>query len=133
MTARYPNLVGLGIALAAAYWLAESLLHTFVFDNGPLAATLLGEHDPNEVWMRLLISALFVAFGWVADRSVRAERRLKDDALRLNRLLRFVDQVKRGVQRRRGRTSFFPARRAVSAVAAHNVFNSRCRCRRSKR
>lgn len=98
MKAQTPKLAWLGACLAAAYWLAESLIHTYIFDHGSLAVTLLGENDPNEVWMRLLISVLFVAFGWVADRSVRAERHLKEDALRLSHLLRFVDQVKRGVQ-----------------------------------
>lgn len=94
MKLRTPNLVWLGAGLGAVFWLAESLLHTFVFNSGPLSVTLLAERDPNELWMRLLIAVSLVAFGWIAERSVRAERHLKDDAERLNRLLRFVGQVK---------------------------------------
>lgn len=94
MNAHTPKLIWLGVGLGAAFWLAESLVHTFVFDRGSLDVTLLGEHDPNELWMRLVIAILFVAFGWIAERSLRAERHLKDHAERLNRLLRFVGQVK---------------------------------------
>ena len=62
MKLRTPNLIWLGAGLGAAFWLAESLLHTFVFDGGSLAVALLGEHDPNGLWMRLFIAILFVAF-----------------------------------------------------------------------
>jgi class 3 adenylate cyclase len=101
MKVRTPNLIWLGAGLGAAFWLAQSLLHTFVFDSGTLDVTLLGEHDPNELWMRLLIVMSFVAFGWIAERSLRAERHLKDDAERLNRLLRFVGHVKQNFPHRR--------------------------------
>ena len=94
MRERTPNLIWLGAGLAIAYWLAESLLDAFVFDRGPLGFTLVGEHDPNELWMRMLIAVGFVAFGSVAEKSRRAERRLKEDAEHLNRVLRFVGQVK---------------------------------------
>ena len=93
--ARTPNLVWLGAALAVTYWLVESALHTFVFNEGSLNVTLLGEDDPNELWMRLLIAALFVAFGWVGERTRRAERHVKDDAERLIHVSRFVDNVKK--------------------------------------
>jgi class 3 adenylate cyclase len=94
MSTRIPRLVWYGIGLALAYWLIESLMHTLVFDGQPLSRTLLGEDDPNELWMRLLVSMAFVGFGWLADRSMRAERHLKEDALRINRLLQFVDSSK---------------------------------------
>jgi len=101
MKVRTPNLIWLGAGLGAAFWLAESLLHTFVFDSESLAVTLLCEHDPNELWMRLFIAISFAAFGWIAERSLRAERHLKDDAERLNRLLRFVGHVKQNFPHRR--------------------------------
>ena len=84
----------LGIALSVAYWVTESLLHTFVFNDGPLHVTLLAEEDPNELWMRVLIAVLFVAFGWTAEKARQAERHLKDDAQRLSHVLSFVDKVK---------------------------------------
>jgi class 3 adenylate cyclase len=91
------NLAWLGVAMAVAYWLLESLLHEFVFERVPLPDALLGEYDPNELWMRALIALLFVAFGWIADRSLAAERHLKEDAQRLARLLHFADEVKQHV------------------------------------
>ena len=84
---RMPNMVWLGVGLAIVFWLTESLVHTFVFNDGPLSDTLLAEHDPNEVWMRLVVVALFVAFGWIAEKSVRAERRVRFETLRLNHVL----------------------------------------------
>ena len=94
MRAQTPNLIWIGAALAVAYWLVESLLHTFVFHDGPLDITLFGGYDPNELWMRLLISISFPAFGWIAERSRQAERHVKNDAKRIGRVLRFVDSVK---------------------------------------
>jgi class 3 adenylate cyclase len=90
-------MLGLGLVLAAAYWLLESLVHTFVFDGGTLAANLLGSHDPNELWMRLCVTLLLVGSGGIAERLLRAERHLKQDAQRLGHLLRFVDRVRQGV------------------------------------
>lgn len=114
-----PKLIWLGFGLGLAYWLAESLLHTFVFDGVPLAVTLLGQHDPNEVWMCLLIAIAFPAFGWLADKSVRAERHLKEDAQRLNRLLHFVDRVKlKWPLAAEGGNTNLTANRSVAASAA---------------
>jgi class 3 adenylate cyclase len=93
------NLIWLGAAVAAAYWLFESLLHAFVFDRVPLRVALLAEYDPNEIWMRALMALLFVAFGWIANRSVLAERRLQEDAQRLKHLLQFADELKQHVPR----------------------------------
>jgi class 3 adenylate cyclase len=100
MKLRTPNLAWLGGGLAIAFWLLESLLHTLVFNSGPLNVTLLGENDPNELWMRIFISAMFVAFGWIAERAVHTERRQKESALRLNHLLRFLDHVMQRVRHR---------------------------------
>lgn len=88
----------LGIVVAVLYWLLESALHTFVFHNGPLSATLLCEHDPNELWMRILISLLFIGFGIIADRMIAQERRRKEDAERVGRLLHFMSDVQRTIE-----------------------------------
>jgi len=98
MKSQTPNLLWVGLGIAALYWLAESLLHAYVFDQLPLSVTLAGEDDSNELWMRLLISVLFVAFGWIANRSVQAERKMHQDALRLNRLVLFLDKFKQSLQ-----------------------------------
>ena len=88
------GLYRLGLALAAGYWIAESLIHTFVFGVGSLGANLLARHDPNELWMRSLIVVLLAGFGAIAEKSVRAERRLKEEAQQLDNLGRFVDRVR---------------------------------------
>lgn len=122
MKCRVPNLVWLGAGLAVAFWLIESLLHTFVFDSGSFAITLLGENDPNEVWMRALISIMFVTFGWIAEYAVRTERLQKEGAQRLNRLLRFLDYVLQSVRRRTEQhgnpTASLPGPAAVSPDSA---------------
>ncbi len=100
LNTRMPNMVWLGVGLAIAFWLTESLVHTFVFNDGPLSDTLLAEHDPNEVWMRIVVAALFVAFGWIAEKSVRAERRVRFETLRLNHVLQFLDHVMHGIHHR---------------------------------
>jgi len=66
-----------GIALAIAYWLLEAMLHAFLFDKGTLVEMLF-HGDANEMWMRLLISAGFVAFGFYAQHAVERERLLKE-------------------------------------------------------
>lgn len=93
-SARQPNLVWLGAALAAGYWLLESILHAYVFGEQPLAQTLAGMHDPNELWMRALVSLLLVSFGWIANRLFAAERSAHEDTRRLHRLLEFADTLR---------------------------------------
>ena len=106
------GLFRLGLVLAAGYWVAESLIHTFVFGSGSLAANLLALRDPDELWMRSLIVVLLAGFGAIAERSVRAERRLKEDARQLDSLGRFVDRVRQASQQGPVDTSAaFPDRR----------------------
>ena len=90
---RLPNLLWIGVLLGVFYWGVESVLHTYVFHSGSLRETLMGEHDPNEVWMRVLVTSLLAAFGWAAQRMVRSERHDKERALKLNRLFNYVHQI----------------------------------------
>ncbi len=87
-----------GFLIGAAYWILESFLHTYLFNSGPLASTLLCEHDPNEMWMRILIVVVLTAFGWAAERLVRSERHYKEQAQKLNRLFHYVLQICQGVE-----------------------------------
>ena len=82
-----------GVALAALYWLFESLMHAYVFGHDRLAETLLCEGDPNEMSMRITVTVLFVAFGAVGDRYVRVERRAKRRAEELLGLHEFVGRM----------------------------------------
>jgi PAS domain S-box-containing protein len=64
----------MGIALAMLYWLVESAIHTFAFDFGGFLSQLLTV-DPHELWKRILVAALLVAFGVFAQRVINVIRR----------------------------------------------------------
>ncbi|MCC6154574.1 MAG: GAF domain-containing protein, partial [Candidatus Hydrogenedentes bacterium] len=93
MKKQLPNLTYVGFVLALAYWMLESALHAYVFGDGSLRQTLLAEHDPNELWMRVLVVVLLTAFGWASERYVRAERHEKERAIKLNRLFNYIHHV----------------------------------------
>jgi hypothetical protein len=54
----------LGLALALFYWVAESLIHRFVYFDDAFEVI---PSDANEVWMRLIIIVLILGFGIFAD------------------------------------------------------------------
>jgi hypothetical protein len=54
----------LGIALALFYWVAESLIHRFVYFEDTFEVI---PSDSNEIWMRLVIIMLILGFGLFAD------------------------------------------------------------------
>lgn len=62
----------LGVALALFYWIAESLIHRFVYFDTVFEVL---PSDQNEVWMRLIIILLIVVFGIFADNRARKIRK----------------------------------------------------------
>ncbi len=88
-----PNLFLVGLLWGIAYWMLESLLHAYVFDGVPFREAFLGEHDPNELWMRTIVTGLLPALGWVSERFVRSERQEKERVLKLNRLLNYIHEM----------------------------------------
>ena len=54
----------LGLALALFYWVAESLIHRFVYFEDAFEVI---PSDANEIWMRLIIIVLILGFGIFAD------------------------------------------------------------------
>jgi hypothetical protein len=54
----------LGLALALFYWVAESLIHRFVYFDDAFEVI---PSDANEIWMRLIIIVLILGFGIFAD------------------------------------------------------------------
>ena len=69
---------GLGILMAALFWPAEALLHVFLFGNESFLDNLLSG-DPDEIWMRVLISAVLIGFGFFAQRGLVQEHRLQEE------------------------------------------------------
>lgn len=55
-----------GGAVAAAYWVLEALIDSVLINHVPIA-TRLFPADLNELWMRSLTCALFIAFGAYSD------------------------------------------------------------------
>jgi len=71
------GLGGLGVLVAILFWIAEALLHVFVFGGESFLDNLLFS-DPNENWMRLLISAAVIAFGFYAQAAVDQQQELQE-------------------------------------------------------
>ncbi len=90
-----------GAVAAVLYWLLESCLHAFVFSPSySLVQTLLVEHDPNELVMRLMIAALLVTLGSAADAHQRQQRKLLAHIQDINRLLVFLSDINQLKSRR---------------------------------
>jgi len=89
---RPTHLLLLGIVLAIAFWLIDSLVDFTVFDVGDWKASLLPHRI--ELYMRSLVCAMFVLFGLLASRSAqrfldlaRREEELREETESLTRLL----------------------------------------------
>ncbi len=95
MRLRWKSLTTLGAVMGCGYWLLESLLHAYLFDHVPLRRAIIGEHDPNEIWMRLIILLLMIAFGHVAEKMIANERRIRERMARVDNLVRFLEKVDR--------------------------------------
>lgn len=65
-----------GIALGAIWWLAETLVHCYIFQDGPFRHCFLAM-DLNELWMRSLISVMvFIIYCYVASEQVYKKKAL---------------------------------------------------------
>jgi len=90
MIQRY-GLTALAVVVGLLFWPLEALMHAFVFDKGSFAANLFSS-DPDELWMRTLITLSFIAFGWLAQRSLREQHRLQERLiLKRDRLSQIID------------------------------------------
>jgi hypothetical protein len=66
----------IGLWLAVLYWFAESVVHRFVYRETMFEVL---PSDVNEVWMRLLIIVLIVAFGLFADNRARRIKKTEQE------------------------------------------------------
>jgi len=66
------------IAFGVLYWPIETLIHVLFFneESGGDFLDLFFTPEPNEAWMRLLVSASFIAFGLYAHRTISHEKQL---------------------------------------------------------
>ncbi len=86
------NIGRYAIIFGIIYWPFESLIHVFVFSEGSFLELLFPEI--HEVWMRLLISASFIAFGIYANRAIQQQQELNEAmTTQRNQLRRVIDSA----------------------------------------
>ena len=81
-TPQKPYFVSIGNFLAVSYWILEAYFDSILIEDTSFAMRLFPS-DPNELWMRSLVSVLFIGFGLYAHRAhvrIRATEKLNVDA-----------------------------------------------------
>lgn len=77
-------MVWIGVALAAIFWVLESAVHFVLFGGHRFVLLPTGS---NELWMRLLICGLLIAFGIYAQVSIQRVERAREEQAALQRRL----------------------------------------------
>jgi len=86
------NIGRYAIVFGILYWPIETLIHLFVFSEGSFIDLFFPE--THEVWMRLLISASFIAFGIYANRAILHQQELNQTMMtQRNQLRRVIDSA----------------------------------------
>ena len=75
---RRGSLVWAGISLAVVFWFLESYIHVIFFHGERFHAV---PQDTHEFWMRAVICALFIGFGFYSDASLRRYRKMQRQRL----------------------------------------------------
>ena len=73
------GLVFIGIMLGVIFWILESAIHVLVFQQVDFMQQLYGP-EPHEVWMRLTIVGMFIAFGIYSQMIVNSRREAEEAA-----------------------------------------------------
>ena len=76
------RLLWIGILFCLFYWLLESALHVFIFKDGGFMSQLF-INNPHELWKRLLIGTMIIAFSFFAQQKVN-ERKQAEEAIRVS-------------------------------------------------
>jgi two-component system sensor histidine kinase UhpB len=66
----------IGFTCVLAFWALDTVLDTYVFNEGTFSENILG-HDPVEIWMRLLIFVIIIVFGFYIKETRQAAKVLK--------------------------------------------------------
>ena len=81
-TLQNPYFFSIGNFLAVSYWIIEAYFDSVLIEDTSFSMRLFPS-DPNELWMRSLISVFFVVFGLYAHRvhsRLRATEKMNVDA-----------------------------------------------------
>lgn len=86
----------IGVLMVPLFWVADAAIDVYLFGTGELFRHGLFDQEPMELYMRLLVSVMFVAFGiyaaFLLDRAERVEHRLRTSN---DRLLELKDELER--------------------------------------
>lgn len=74
----HPSLLWIGLLLVVLSWVLESAIHVVVFKEGAFVRQLL-TLDPHELWKRLVVASLLVAFSLFAQRGMDHRKRIEKD------------------------------------------------------
>jgi PAS domain S-box-containing protein len=66
-----------GVGFGALYWVLESYIHVLIFSEGCFFCQILTP-DLHEIWKRLLVISLLIAFSMYAQFSINARRRTEE-------------------------------------------------------
>lgn len=83
----------LGVVIGVLYWPFEALVHAVIFGQGDFVGKLFPP-EPNELWMRSVISIGFIAFGMSAQRMLDRQHLLQERLQqRKDRLQQVIDSA----------------------------------------
>ena len=77
------KLVWIAIGLAALFWILESAVHVFVFHEGRLVQQIMTPQS-YEIWMRLIVMVIFIAFAMYAQFIIVQRRRAEEASKHAN-------------------------------------------------
>lgn len=69
------RMIQLGIVLCIVFWFLETTIHTYIFQEDTFVRELFPTYDPNELWMRFVVCAILIFFGFHADLEINRRRR----------------------------------------------------------
>ncbi|MFA5825242.1 MAG: diguanylate cyclase, partial [Gallionellaceae bacterium] len=81
-----------GALLAPLFWVLDAVLDFFVFDESESFYAALFLLEPVELWMRLLVSFMFIAFGIYAARLLKRAERVEQALRDSNGKLEFLSK-----------------------------------------
>ena len=84
------SLIGLGVIVAILYWPVEAAVDSFLFSNRGFFNSLF-INEAHEIWMRTIVSIVFIGFGWLAQRGLKQQhifqKRLHEERDRLHKVI----------------------------------------------
>jgi PAS domain S-box-containing protein len=78
-SSKVEQLAWIGIGLAMLFWVVESAIHVYIFQEGGFIQQL-SQPAAHEIWMRLFVVAMFIAFGIYAQAIVSHRRRAEEES-----------------------------------------------------